>query len=138
MEFTPSPEQPNPEITEFKDRFSAGLQDALDFFPGDDFLILQPLNLNIEDDARSVDELSTEEQSALNEIIIETLEIDFENQESIVKSYEFEGPIQEDDTPSTVKVSVYTTNKENLFLHKVTYDNGAIVYAVGPEDMEFQ
>lgn len=138
MELVPTPEQSDPELIQFKDRLTTSLQDVLDFFPGDDFLVLQPINLDVEGDTRSLEELSTEERLALGNIITETLKIDLENQESIIDTYEFEGPLREDETPSTVKVSVYVTNREELFLHKIIYENGDIVYAVGPQDMQIQ
>ncbi|HRN69812.1 MAG TPA: hypothetical protein PLS49_01395, partial [Candidatus Woesebacteria bacterium] len=59
----PSPEpQPIPEISPeelqaFRERFSASLEESLDFFDGEDFLILQPMDLHIEDDERIMDEL---------------------------------------------------------------------------------
>lgn len=137
MESSPSIEptpQLNPELETFKDRMQIGLQDALDFFPGDDFLLLQPLTLNIEDDERSIDELSVEEKSALEQIIIDSLDINV----SEVSFYEFEGPLRDDKTHSLVKVSVFPTDRENLFFHKVTYENGDTIFAVGPQDMKFQ
>jgi hypothetical protein len=124
------------ELANFKEHFTTALEESLDFFTGDDFLVLHPLNLT-EDDPRSMDELSREEQSALAQMLSEHLEVDLNNVESVIDSYEFEGPLKDDQTRSIVKVSVIATNREEIFIHKAMYENGDILYIAGPKDLQF-
>lgn len=93
MESIPSPEsQPElspEELEAFKNKFAAGLIDSLDFFQGEDFLILDPASLNVEDDSRVIDELSTQERAEIEAILAADLEIDFSNLQTTVKQYTF-------------------------------------------------
>ena len=132
----PTPQITAEELANFREHFKLTLEESLDFFTGDDFLILHPLDLT-ENDARSMEELSREEQTALAEIVSEHLEVDLNNPESALDTYEFEGPLKDDDTPSIVTVSIYPTNREEIFIHKMQYENGDMLYAAGPKDLQF-
>lgn len=126
----------NQEFELFKDHITAGLDDILGFFEPDSFLVLRPADMNIKGDARDIDDLSPQERMAIGEIAFKQLGVDI--QTSVIRVYIMEGPPKEDGTPSQTNVTVYRTTSENgMAIHEVTYEDGSILYALGPEDMEF-
>ena len=74
-------------------------------------------------------ELLPDEQELLVKLMGEVLGVDFS--QSPVRTFPWEGP---EDSPGggRAKIEVFPTNKEEVAVHRITYDDGEVSYGIGP------
>ena len=121
----------DPRLAEFRLRVEGGVGDFLDFVAEFGDTPLPPDPSSMMDDPRSMEELLSDEQMVVRDVVYSALGLhgsgDIE-----VRRYETEAP-PEARVPGKVRVTVSRTNREGIFIHEMVFPDGALRWAVGPD-----
>lgn len=120
------------EIALLKERVKVGIGDLLSFLeacPGETYPI-DPESLSI---GKSAEELDPEEKKAVEEVILAEFGLTKGKLEK-EKIREYESQASEDATvPGKIRIEVFETNKEGVYLQKLTFSDGEIRWVAGAD-----
>lgn len=120
------------ETEEFRVNFRAGVDDLVDLIesmPGLD-LALDPLTMGF--DERGWEELTSDEKRAAEEIINQKFQFGLDGQlRRKIREYKT-FPSDRATVPGEIRVLVYETEYENIFLHEFLFVDGEKRWKIGP------
>ncbi len=117
----------------FRANFEHGIDEMLELA---DFLFdipkpLDPYSMGF--DERVIDELSDDEKAVAQQVIYQKFGLTPESlEEAKIKAYTTQAP---DDAkiPGDIKVEIFRTNREDIFLQELTFQDGHKSWVIGPD-----
>lgn len=117
----------------FKENFKNGLGDLLELLEISPDAPLPPDPYSLGFDERTFEDLDRQEKEAAQEILYQQLGLDPERLDDFkVREYISKAPDQAR-VPGKISVVVYRTNKEDVFLQELTFEDGEKRWVVGPD-----
>lgn len=122
----------SPELTQFREDFTAALTDTVDFLGCDEdefFLPVRPADLGMPDE-RGYEELTGDERMIISDVVSQTLGCD--EMQPAAERYR----IHSDERDEDIEVQILHTNRseEGIFLHKHIYPDGSIMFVLAPRN----
>lgn len=117
----------------FSANFEHGIDEMLEMA---EFLLdspkpLDPYSMGF--DERTIDQLSAVEKTIAQQVIYQKFGLTTEKlEEARIKTYITQAP-KDAKVPGEIKVEMFRTNKENIFLQELTFQNGDKSWVIGPD-----
>lgn len=121
------------QLEKFSEGFRIGLSDLLELLEVscEDPLAIDPYSMGI--DERNFEQLSAQEKAEAEKLIYEMLGLETENL-SRLKTREYVSETSGDATiPGEIKVSVFNTNIEGVYLQELVFADGEKRFVLGPD-----
>ena len=121
------------QLEAFRANFEHGLDEMLELA---DFLFdipKPPDPYSMGFDERAIDELNDEEKAAAQQVIYQKFGLNPERlEESRIRIYTTQAP-EDAKVPGEIKVETFKTNREDLFLQELTFQDGHKSWVIGPD-----
>ena len=117
----------------FRGDFELGIDEMLEMadFLFDNPKAPDPYSMGF--DERAIDELSDDEKAVAQQVIYQKFGLIPESlEEARIKAYSTQAP-EDAKVPGEVKVEMFKTNQENLFLQELTFQDGHKSWVIGPD-----
>ncbi|MBI2040453.1 hypothetical protein HYT18_05290 [Candidatus Microgenomates bacterium] len=126
-------EEQEEQLETFRANFKYGIDEMLELA---DFLFdipkpLDPYSMGF--DERAIDELSDEEKAVAKQVIYHKFGLNPDRiDEARIRTYTTKAA-EDSKVPGEIKVDVFKTNQENLFLQELTFQDGHKSWVIGPD-----
>jgi len=121
----------NPKLEEFRRRYEEELEELLDSGLYDsEPLPPDPSSMGLGE--ITLEDLGSEEMDIIRDVLYERFEINPSASDVLHREYKSQAPA-EATVPGEIDIKVFKTNREGTYLHEMTFRDGAVRWAVGPD-----